>query len=550
MQVAMCFGQPVAIYAFGQEEDVGRLVGSYCYGLLPGMWPLVLGVVLTKYLQVQNEMLYPAIATTVAFFLNIGFNAWFIQTMGFKGAPLATSLSRFVQFLLLVIAVFRFKGRSFDPSDGFDQALTDRPADAAVELEAGSTSKELADDTEIERQALLSEVPHESQALNISKPLPDQHAGSLSWFCRPRPQLTRQLSWFPSSPKPRNLLMATSQSLSRAASVSWSALSLSASSAINRGKESSQNTYSFFQDLAFRCRDSVRPLVLMRFLRLALPGGAMMAFEASSFDITTAMAGHLGPTATAAHAAMLMIIYLTYTSMPYAISITASIRVGNLLGADQPRQARLSGIICVAISGIFMLMAALVIILTRNVIGKAFTSDPEVLTLTTMIAPFAALFQISDGVMGSSQGVLRGCGYQLLLMVYNLIGFWLMGVLLGYFLTFQVGMGLKGLWIGISCGDSSAAILNLSTLFFVDWDHEAAKAKERLASISQEEARISSDFLSAIDKQHQGVEKAMDDGEASCLIVEACDSVEMTAGDQPHKSPNTEVVMKHASEHT
>ena len=98
----MCFGRPVAIFAFGQGEDVGALVGTYCYGLLPGMWPLVLGIVLTKYLQVQNEMLSPAIATVVAFFLNIGFNFWFIRTMGFKGAPLATSLSRFFQFILLV----------------------------------------------------------------------------------------------------------------------------------------------------------------------------------------------------------------------------------------------------------------------------------------------------------------------------------------------------------------------------------------------------------------------------------------------------------------
>jgi MATE family multidrug resistance protein len=56
--------------------------------------------------------------------------------------------------------------------------------------------------------------------------------------------------------------------------------------------------------------------------------------------------------------------------------------------------------------------------------------------------------------MGTAQGVLRGCGRQTLLMAYNLVGFWVCGVLLGALLCFKAGLGMQGLWIGIASGDT------------------------------------------------------------------------------------------------
>ena len=41
-------------------------------------------------------------------------------------------------------------------------------------------------------------------------------------------------------------------------------------------------------------RAGLAPLYLMRFASIGLPGGVLMAADAASFDITTAMAGFLG----------------------------------------------------------------------------------------------------------------------------------------------------------------------------------------------------------------------------------------------------------------
>ena len=47
---------------------------------------------------------------------------------------------------------------------------------------------------------------------------------------------------------------------------------------------------------------------------------------------------------------------------------------------------------------------------------------------------------------------LRGMGQQGKLGLYNFLGFWGCGVIVGYMLCFHVGWGLKGLWSGIVAG--------------------------------------------------------------------------------------------------
>jgi MATE family multidrug resistance protein len=43
-------------------------------------------------------------------------------------------------------------------------------------------------------------------------------------------------------------------------------------------------------------------------------------------------------------------------------------------------------------------------------------------------------------------------GQQGMLGLYNFLGFWGFGVIVGYMLCFHVGWGLKGLWSGIVAG--------------------------------------------------------------------------------------------------
>ncbi|MEW5307129.1 MAG: hypothetical protein WDW36_009545 [Sanguina aurantia] len=153
--------------------------------------------------------------------------------------------------------------------------------------------------------------------------------------------------------------------------------------------------------------------------------------------------------------------------------------VGNLLGAGFPKTARLTSLISILIATAFMGAMGLVILLTRNQLAYLYTDDPEVRYWMSVIAPMAALFQLFDGIQGTSQGVLRGCGRQHQLMFTNLFGFWVCGVLVGALLCFKAGMGLRGLWWGITIGDIVTAVVTFCVFLLVDWEREAKIAQRR-----------------------------------------------------------------------
>lgn len=97
-----------------------------------------------------------------------------------------------------------------------------------------------------------------------------------------------------------------------------------------------------------------------------------------------------------------------------------------------------------------------------------------------------------DGVLGTSQGVLRGLGRQAQLMILNMVAFWLIGVPTGYALTFKAGWGLRGLWVGMSIGGFLAASVSLCIMLLVNWAKEVELARERQAVQSETSSRNSS----------------------------------------------------------
>lgn len=84
-----------------------------------------------------------------------------------------------------------------------------------------------------------------------------------------------------------------------------------------------------------------------------------------------------------------------------------------------PRLARKSGYLSIVMTIACITPVAIAIFASGNVLGRAFSGDAEVVATMAVIAPYAAALQIADGIMGPSQGVLRGCGRQLQLMFSN-----------------------------------------------------------------------------------------------------------------------------------
>ena len=95
---------------------------------------------------------------------------------------------------------------------------------------------------------------------------------------------------------------------------------------------------------------------------------------------------------------------------------------------------------------------------------RRITVDPGVLAIGVVLLRIAAVFQLFDGLQGVATGVLRGVGDTRTPMLWNFAGHWLIGLPLGYYLTFGRGWGVFGLWTGLSAG-----LIIVGALLLVVW---------------------------------------------------------------------------------
>ena len=222
---------------------------------------------------------------------------------------------------------------------------------------------------------------------------------------------------------------------------------------------------------------------------LAAPGAFMMAVEAWAFEVTTLLAGYLGTVPLDAHLAMLQLATLAFLSLPFAVAIAATIRVGNLLGAGKPRAARTAGAVTFLICFAFTGVVGVVFAVFRTSLGHVFTNDKGVIDAVSKIAPIAALFQLADGGQAAAGGVFRGMGRQKTVAARNFLGFWVFGMPVGATLTFAVGVGLAGLWWGLTVGLTVVTFVSLCQLAFVDWERETTNAAQRMEKGELESVR-------------------------------------------------------------
>jgi MATE family multidrug resistance protein len=190
---------------------------------------------------------------------------------------------------------------------------------------------------------------------------------------------------------------------------------------------------------------------IWRLVHLGFPAASTVALEVGVFAAATALAAKLIPVAAASHQIALNIAAVAFM-VPLGLASAGAVRVGHALGAGDLRRAAAAGWSAILLGVVFMVITALsFLVVPRGLIGL-FTSDEEVLALGSSLLLVAAVFQLFDGLQGVATGVLRGLGDTRTPMVTNLAAHWLFGLPVGYSLCFAFGIGVIGLWIGLSIG--------------------------------------------------------------------------------------------------
>jgi multidrug resistance protein, MATE family len=187
-------------------------------------------------------------------------------------------------------------------------------------------------------------------------------------------------------------------------------------------------------------------------IKLALPGMIMVEAEWLAFEVLTLAAGQFGVSQLAAQSVLVTMTSTTFQLLPFPLSIAASTRVANLIGAKLVGAAKTSAKVSFVASCICGLVNLALLASLRYQIPRLFTSDSEVIELVAHVTPLCAVMQVFDGLAAVSHGLLRGIGRQGFGGWANLVTYYLVALPISFGTAFGLGWQLEGLWLGVTIG--------------------------------------------------------------------------------------------------
>ncbi|GAB4856922.1 Protein DETOXIFICATION 49 [Ancistrocladus abbreviatus] len=222
-------------------------------------------------------------------------------------------------------------------------------------------------------------------------------------------------------------------------------------------------------------------------LNLAIPSCISVCLEWWWYEIMILLCGLLlNPRATIATMGILIQTTALIYIFPSSLSFSVSTRVGNELGANQPKRAKLSAIVGLSFSFMLGLSALFFTIMVRHKWASLFTQDFEILALTSMVLPIIGLCELGNCPQTTLCGVLRGTARPKLGANINLGCFYFVGMPVALWLGFFAGYDFKGLWFGLLAAQGSCVVAMLFVLAQTDWKIQAQRAEKLTANLNVE----------------------------------------------------------------
>lgn len=197
---------------------------------------------------------------------------------------------------------------------------------------------------------------------------------------------------------------------------------------------------------------------LRALLVIGLPIAGTLFVEGSLFMAASLLIGRLGATPTASHLIAINFSALVFM-IPLGLGSAVTTRVGNALGRSDPAGARHAGLVGGGIVLFTQSASASLMLLFPSAIVAIYTSDAGIAALAVELLALAAIFQLPDGIQICMAGILRGYKDTFVPMLVNVLSYWLVGLSLGYWLTFTRELGPAGMWWGMIAGLTVGAVL-------------------------------------------------------------------------------------------
>ncbi|HEX9944595.1 MAG TPA: MATE family efflux transporter [Thermoanaerobaculia bacterium] len=193
-------------------------------------------------------------------------------------------------------------------------------------------------------------------------------------------------------------------------------------------------------------------------LRIGLPIAFHNTVELLIFAVAALLIGRMGVAELAGHQIALNLASLSFM-VPLGVSGAAATRVGNAIGRGDMPGARRAAAACLFLGAAVMLFFAVLFATLPGPLARLYTRDGAVIAVVLALLPIAAAFQVFDGIQVVSAGVLRGSADTNFPAAVALLAYWLLALPVGWLLAFRAGLGVRGLWWGITVGILAVAAL-------------------------------------------------------------------------------------------
>ncbi|KAE9153535.1 hypothetical protein PF006_g2352 [Phytophthora fragariae] len=220
--------------------------------------------------------------------------------------------------------------------------------------------------------------------------------------------------------------------------------------------------------------------IVRNLLSVGMPLAAGELLENAQLTVLTLFAARIGELQLGTHNAMMELFYFA-TSPLYAVINASVTRIGNHLGAGEPSQAILAAQICGICIAALTAVNGVVIVSSREHLGRIFSDSPEVIATFSQVCALAALAYFILAFFCYALAVLQAQARPMPLAVGMVAGAWLVGIPSAYFMGVHTSHpSLLGLWEGMICGYTVTSIASFIPAFGrPNWQQEAAKAVER-----------------------------------------------------------------------
>ncbi|RCH85892.1 hypothetical protein CU097_004547 [Rhizopus azygosporus] len=213
-------------------------------------------------------------------------------------------------------------------------------------------------------------------------------------------------------------------------------------------------------------------------VKLAVPGILLICTETWAYEIVALGASWIDTPNLGAQSVILTSITALYT-LPFGVGIAAANRVGNLLGAQRPKQARTAAQTALMAGTLIGLGNSFTLLLARHSWATLFTSDSQVVKLVSQAIPLVSLFVLADNLAGVADGVLNGMGRQHVGAWCNLGAYYFCALPIGFWLCFRQHWNLLGLWSALAGALVIACAITLAVVLTSDWQKEAQMVEKR-----------------------------------------------------------------------